>query len=170
MRHAFSDGVPNAGRIQASVLLSSSPAKTAGGADIQRLGLRFDGYSVNIARVSGSSFFAAGAGLWGGSTPMTALGIPGADVAQDNAGDAAALASSQFRSYAAAPRTFADFLAVDWRPAAGATYVGSSSGENGFSEAGLTAQLLADYPALGLDLAGRPRPATGPWARGAYEP
>lgn len=68
--------------------------------------------------------------------------------------------------YLGAPETFSDFMRVDVRPRPGAAYAGTNSG---IGPAFMNIEaLIAQYPSLGLDMAGNPRPAT--WARGAYEP
>jgi len=98
-----------------------------------------------------------------GIYPGTIAGDSAATVKTNNSIDLAAVPASRFRSYPAAPTTYAEFLAVDWRPTAA-----SSSGESPETWGG-TPDLFTDYPAVGLDLAGNVRTYSGTWNRGAYQ-
>jgi hypothetical protein len=103
--------------------------------------------------------------VWRSSTGYSNDATWLASTVLDNAFDKARTPGSEFASYGEGAELFADFMAQDWRPKAGALYVGKPGRPNPFSAA-----QLESYPALGLDLAGKARSASGPWARGAYEP
>jgi hypothetical protein len=71
-------------------------------------------------------------------------------------------------SYYIVPTTYSNFIELDWRPKSGAAIAGTPSGGT-LSSYGIDPSYITTYPAIGLDLAGKARAASGIWARGAYE-
>lgn len=85
---------------------------------------------------------------------------------QSNNETLAALPSTAFRTYRPDSYTAADWFAGNnLRPAQG-----FNPGARVEVSAYIGAAAISSWPALGLDAAGTPRPATGLWYRGAYEP
>jgi len=86
--------------------------------------------------------------------------------AQSNNETLATLPSTAFRSYRPDAYTAADWFAGNnLRPAQG-----FNPGTRVDVSAHIGAAALSNWPALGMDAAGTPRPANGQWFRGAYEP
>ncbi|MBU0928184.1 MAG: hypothetical protein KKA67_10570 [Spirochaetes bacterium] len=163
------------------------------GVDTYALGLDFS-VSPGGGSAAGNAFFVSGyvsgahhAAMNRGNTGMLnnfatnraffsrGLRIPAPDYFDDFTGAATTLAGNQcdvarnpaeeFASVSAST-SYEGFMAQNWRPKAdSALYVGKPGMANPF-----TAAQLEAYPALGLDLAGKSRPASGAWAIGAYEP
>lgn len=131
----------------------------------------YDYYPGDGETVTGNGVFSCDseAFTWGeGSDFLAALQSSYPDYYSGNVANSARLPAQEFRSYSAAPTTFAEFLAVDWRPASGSSIVGTASGGSPQS-VGVDPTLFTAYPALGFDLAGTPRGYSTGWSRGAYQ-
>lgn len=81
--------------------------------------------------------------------------------------------ASFFRTYVRIFSGAADTWFDQWRQLdlrADTAWAGAVAGAlNPVSGGQITASSLADYPALGIDLSGSPRPSVAPWSRGAYQ-